>query len=291
MTRVIAALGFVGLTALGLAACSSEPPPKRYELKGQVLAVYPDRQELSIKHEDIEGYMPAMTMTFPVESNVLMIDREPGELIEATLEVTRLVGKIVAITHTGSAPLPDNGNAAMLAQGILQPGETMPDAALLDQHNARRSLSEWHGTPLLLTFVYTRCPLPNYCPAMNRNFATLQASLAADPDLTGTLKLISVTFDPEYDTPEVLADFADKQGSDPNVWTWLTGDRVTTDRLAAKFGVGVLRDTDDPLQVTHNLRTALVDADGKIVKIYSGNEWTPADVLKDLADLRAVPGK
>ncbi|MSO49936.1 MAG: SCO family protein, partial [Acidobacteria bacterium] len=196
-----------------------------------------------------------------------------------------LVGKLVAVTHVGSAPLPDNTNTAAMTDGILAEGDLMPDAALIDQQDQRRSLSEWKGTPVLLTFIYTRCPLPNFCPAMNRNFASIQKSLAADPALAGRVKLISVSFDPEYDTPAVLAGFAKIFQTDPAVWTWLTGDRVTTDRLAAKLGVSVIREDASPTAVVHNLRTTLIDTDGRIVKIYSGSEWMPSAVL---SDVRAV---
>jgi protein SCO1/2 len=117
---------------------------------------------------------------------------------------------------------------------------------------------------------------------MNRNFASIQRSLAADPALKGRLKLVSISFDPEHDTPAVLAEFAAKHDTDPAVWTWLTGDRVTTDRLAAKFGVSVIREGSTAADVIHNLRTTLVDADGRIVQIYSGADWTSSTVLSDL---------
>lgn len=279
-------LALAGAALALLGACTGAPaqPVKQYELTGQVLAVYEARQELAIKHDDIEGYMPGMTMSFPVATKSLMAGRTPGELIKATLEVDGLVGRIVTITHVGSAPLPDTNTAAM-TEGILAVGDQLPDAALIDQQDRRRSLSEWIGTPTVITFIYTRCPLPNFCPAMNRHFAALQKGLAADAALTGRAKLISITFDPEYDTPAVLADFAAKHDSDPAVWTWLTGDRVTTDRLAAKFGVGLIREKDTPTEVIHNLRTTLVDGAGRVVKIYSGSDWAPAAVL---ADIRGV---
>ncbi len=279
-------LALAGAALAVLAACSGTPARvvKQYELTGQVLAVYEARQELAIKHDDIEGYMPGMTMSFPVATKSLMAGRTPGELIKATLEVDGLVGKLVTITHVGNAPLPDTNTAAM-TEGILAVGDALPDAALIDQQDRRRSLSEWIGTPTVITFIYTRCPLPNFCPAMNRHFAALQKGLAADPALAGRVKLISITFDPEYDTPAVLAGFAAKHDSDPAVWTWLTGDRVTTDRLAAKFGVGLIREKDTPTEVIHNLRTTLVDGAGRVVKIYSGSDWTPAAVL---ADIRGV---
>ena len=274
-----------GALILALVACNSAPPSKRYELSGQILAVHADRQELTIKHGDIVGYMPGMTMSFPVSTKALMDGRTAGELITATLEVTDLTGRIVSITHTGNAPLSDSTNSVAMTDGILDVGDAMPDAALIDQTDRRRSLSEWKGTPLLITFIYTQCPLPNFCPAMNRNFAAIQRELLADAALKGRLNLLSISFDPDHDTPAVLAAFARKQEANPYVWTWLTGDRVTTDRLAAKFGVSVIRNGQTPADVMHNLRTTLIDADGRIAKIYSGADWTSSTVLSDLRAL------
>jgi protein SCO1/2 len=275
-----------GLLWLGLAACGGTPAPaaRQYVLTGQVLAVYDARQELAIKHDDIPNYMPGMTMSFPVATKSLMAGRTPGELITATLEVDGLIGRIVTISHVGTAPLPDTNTAAM-TEGILNPGDAVPDAALIDQTDRRRSLSEWQGTPFLVTFIYTRCPLPTFCPAMNRQFASIQKSLAADPALSGRLKLVTITFDPEHDTPAVLKGFAASLGADPGVWTWLTGDRVTTDRLAAKFGVSVIREGQSAADVLHNLRTTLVDGSGRVVTIYPGSDWTSAAVLADVREL------
>ncbi len=265
-----------------LSGCDRRDPPKRYEMTGQVLAVHADRGELTIKHDDIPGYMPGMTMNFPVEAGTLMLGREPGEVIAATLEVDGLIGRIVALRRTGMAPLPETTNEVAMAGGILEPGDAMPDAALVDQTDRRRSLSEWRDTPVLVTFIYTRCPLPNYCPLMDRHFVSLQRSVAADPTLAGQLQLISISFDSEYDTPEVLAAHAKTLGADTATWTFLTGDRVTVDRLAGRFGVGVIRGPEGETEITHNLRTALFAADGTMVAIYPGSDWAPRTVLADL---------
>ena len=169
-----------------------------------------------------------------------------------------------------------------MAEGILDVGDAMPDAALIDQTDKRRSLSEWRGTPVLVTFIYTRCPLPNYCPLMDRHFATIQRTVANDPALKGQLNLISISFDPEFDTPAVLTTHATTLKADTSTWTFLTGDKVTVDRLAARFGVGVIRGPDGATEITHNLRTALFAADGTLVKMYPGSDWTPRLVLGDL---------
>jgi protein SCO1/2 len=136
----------------------------------------------------------------------------------------------------------------------------------------------------VLTFIYTQCPLPTYCPLMDQNFATIQRSAAEDPVLRGKIRLVSVSFDPDFDTPAMLRAHATRRKADPSVWTFLTGDRATVERFAARFGVSVVR-TAAPRDITHNLRTAIIGLEGRILKLYSGNEWTPSTML---ADLRAA---
>lgn len=277
-----------GLLAL-VSACGGPPAEdtRTYEMTGQILAILPDSNELSIRHDDIVGYMPGMTMNFPVASGDLLRDRVPGDLISATLEVRGLTTRLTRVAKTGSAPLPERTNAAAIAGSMLEPGDALPDVALIDQTDRRRSLSEWANTPVLITFIYTRCPLPNYCPLMDRHFVAIQRSLSADAALRGRLRLISVTFDPEFDTPQVLAAHATSLGADPAVWTMLTGDRITIEKLAARFGVGVIRGPSGATEITHNLRTALFDGRGALVKVYQGSEWTPSGVLGDLRGLLA----
>jgi protein SCO1/2 len=287
----LGAFGCGGGAPAKAVAPASQPAAdaKRYEVIGQILVVSPDKQTISIKHQDIVGYMPAMTMTFPVATKALMQDRVPGELVTAILEVSPAEGKIVAITHTGNAPMPDRTNVASLAAGVLEQGADAPDAALIDQNNKRRSFSEWKGQPTLMTFIYTRCPMPNFCPLMDRNFVTIQKAGAADPRLAGKFRLVSVTFDPEFDTPPVLKAHAKKLGADESQWTFLTGDRTTVDRFASKFGVGIVR--EGPGDITHNLRTVLIGADGKLLMIYPGSEWSTKTALDDLREAVARAAK
>lgn len=270
---------------LAAGACSHKDAPKRYPLQGQILGVNPAKQEITIKHGDIPGFMPAMTMIYFAGTPDVMKGREPGEMVTAVLEVKDSFGKLVEITHVGSAPLPADSNEVAMASGVLDMGDPVPDAALIDQANHRRSLSEWTGTPAVLTFIYTRCPLPDFCPLTNQNVATLQRRLADETVLHGRVKLITVTIDPAHDTPAVLAALAAKLKADLAVWTFLTGDVVTVERFAGKFGVAIIRDPNDASQITHNLRTTIIGADGRVAKIYSGNDWTPGAVLTDLRGL------
>jgi protein SCO1/2 len=278
----------IPVMAAALGASCRESAAKRYPLHGQILAVDLANQQLTIKHEDIPGLMPGMTMGYPVATPALMQGRAPGETITATLEVSDTTARLVAIAHLGSAPLPAGTNALAIASALLDVGAPMPDVALIDQHDRRRSLAEWKGTTTLITFIYTRCPLPNFCPLMDEHFATLQRALSDDSTLSGRVKLISVSIDPAFDTPRVLAAHALHVKADPAVWTFLTGDVGTIDHLAAQFGVGILRDPQDATNITHNLRTTLIGADGRLEKIYSGNDWTPGEVLAELKRLGGV---
>ena len=288
MSRIALASVILGL-AFG-SACSrpAADPPKRYPVTGQVLAVAPDKLELTLKHDDIPGYMPAMTMIYPVASAAEMEGRTPGELIAATLEVTLSQGKLTEIKHAGEAPLPANSNEAALAAGVLSPGDEVPDAAFIDQADRRRSFAEWKGSLTLVTFVYTSCPLPTFCPLMDQNFATIQRAVAEDSLLRGRVRLVSISIDPAHDTPAVLAAHAKKRSADENVWTFLTGDVPTLQRFAGRFGVGIIR-PEGASDITHNLRTTLIDPAGRVLKIYPGGDWTPGTVLADLRAAAKAP--
>ena len=268
------------------AACARSAPPRTYPVHGQIIAIDDAKHTLTIKHDDIAGLMPGMTMSFPVADPALMTGREPGEIVDATLEVTDALARIATVKRVGFEALPTNTNAALMAEGVLNVGDDVPDTAVIDQSDKRRALSEWRGSATLLTFIYTRCPLPNFCPLLDSHFARLQQAIVADPALREKAKLISVTFDPEHDTPAVLAAHAATLKANPAIWTFATGDRGTLDRLAARFGVGVIRSDSDPF-ITHNLRTILIGPDGRVAHIYSGNEWNTAAVL---TDLRAAAG-
>jgi len=277
MTRRLVVLAAI----LVLAGCSRD---RRYELEGQVLAVDPERQEVTVKHGDIKGFMPGMTMAFKVGDARELQPRRPGELIKATLVVADSTGHLEDIVRTGEAPLP-TPEPGMPPAGWLQPGAPVADAEFVDQTGRARRLSEWRDQTIAVTFVYTRCPLPDFCPLMDRYFAAVQRSLSEDPRLTGRVHLLSVSFDPAYDTPDVLAAHAKKAGAEAATWTWLTGELKAIDAFAAQFGVSIIRD-DRPLQeITHSLRTVVLDRSGKVVKIYNGNDWKPEELL---ATLRAA---
>jgi protein SCO1/2 len=283
--RVPTAFLLLAATCLAI-ACSSAPPPRTYALQGQVLAVPEDRRAATIKHEEIKGLMAGMTMTFQVKDPRILTGIEPGDLVNGTLVVEENGAYLTEVKKVGQAPLPQPTPPPSASSGfeLLKPGESLPESEFVDQEGRTRTFSSFRGSPLAITFIYTACPLPDFCPLMDRHFVTVQKALGSDPALKDA-HLVSVSFDPVTDTPAVLKKHASGLGADLSRWTFLTGERDEIDRFAARFGLSLQRAPDDPVDITHNLRTAIVDGDGKLAKVYTGNQWTPQQVV---ADLKAV---
>lgn len=272
----------VVLLALAACGCHTTPEPaSQYVLHGQILAVLPDRMSLTIRHEAIPGLMDAMTMTFPVADRRLLEGRVPGETVAATLEVRDAVGRLVSITHTGSAPLPSPSSPP--AGGTIRPGDPLPDAALIDQMDRRRSLAEWRGTALVLTFTRAACRETDDCGRVAARFSELQRAIAGDAALADRVRLLSISADPARDTPAALAAVAARLHADPARWTWLTGDPVTVQRLASRFGVDTA-DAAGQSPGTTTVRTVTVDARGRVRAVHDGVAWTTDAVLADLRD-------
>ena len=262
------------------------PRAREYELRGVVVAVDPTRQEITIKHDDIPRFMPGMTMPFKVKEGSLLAGRVPGDVVRATLVVEENGAHLRALERTGSAPAPAVEAAPPRP---LEPGAEVPDAVFVDQDGAERRLASWRGHALAVTFIYTRCPVPNFCPLMDRHFADVQRAVLADPALRGRVRLLSVSVDPEHDRPAVLAAHGRRVGADPSVWTLLTGHAGDVEAFAAQFGVSVLREGASAGDVVHNLRTGVIAPNGALAAVLGGNEWTPADLVGALR--KALDGR
>ena len=269
----------------GFACRAPAPAPRTFELKGQILAIDQARQEITVSHADIPGFMPAMTMPYKVRDANLLKGRTPGELIGATLVVEESDAYLQSIRHEGVAALPDERPAAR-AMDLLGVGEAVRDGELVDPSGARRSLGDWRGQVLAVTFVYTRCPLPNFCPLIDRHFAAVQEQVRSSSDLQGRVHLVSVTLDPDYDTPAVLLRHAGQLKADPAVWSLLTGSREQIETFASQSGVSVVRETAQPSELVHNLRTAVIDGNGRLVTMLSGGEWEPSALIAEIRNAR-----
>ena len=276
--RVVAAL------VLATGGCSDREATRQYELRGQILAIRPESGEVLIKHGDIQGFMPGMTMPFKVREPALLSGKAPGDLVTAQLVVAPESAWLSALEKTGSAPLEDT--AAIPPAAFVTPlasGDTAPDAPLTDQNGQSIAMAQFRGRALVVTFIYTRCPLPQFCPMMDRRFAEVQQAIQAEPRLAAGAGLLSVSFDPDHDGPGVLKAHAAKLGANPAIWTFATAPKDVVDRFAAAFGVNVIREADRT--ITHNLRTAVFGPDGRATTIYNGGDWTAEQVVAELRRL------
>lgn len=289
MSRVLPRLllGWIALVA-ALPACSRPAPPAReYELTGQVLAVRPADREIVIKHGDIKGFMPGMTMPFKVRDPKWLNAARPGDIVTATLVVEDTNAYLSRVTPTGEhRPVPADAALPRVTDPPLEPGEPVPDTTLVAHTGQPFRLQQLRGAPYVMTFTYTRCPLPTFCPLIDRQFKSLQQRIHEDASLHGT-RLVSVSIDPVYDTPDVLRAHAKAIGADTAVWTFLTGPVADVDRLGDRFGLVVQRGDGTPEDLVHSLRTVVVNAEGHVAQVFEGTTWTPDDVVRLLETLKS----
>ena len=271
-----------------LSACGGTKSTQRtFPVEGQIIAITPDRSEATIKHGEIKGLMPAMTMPYRFKEKAELDAVKPGDIVNGTLVIVENDAYLTTVKRIGEAPIeqapPETIVATAASSGLdlLKPGDTVPDSAFLDQDGKKKTFRAFRGSRVVLTFIYTKCPIPTFCPMMDRHFVTLQEHFQDDPALKD-VHLVTISFDPAVDTPPVLKQHARELKADFKRWTFLTGDRDDIDKFATRFGMSVARAPNDARDITHNLRTAVISAEGKLLKMYTGNEWTPRDILEDL---------
>jgi protein SCO1 len=173
----------------------------------------------------------------------------------------------------------------------LEQGSPVPDFELVNQDGKQIDLRQYSGKALLLTFIYTRCPLPDYCPLMSHNFAEIDKELAKTPALYAKTHLLSISFDPKNDTPEVLREYGHEYVQDKGQDSfdhWDFAAVLATERGDVIKFFDIFYNEQDG-QITHSMSTAIISPDGKLYKWYGGNEWKPADVLADL--ISSLPGQ
>jgi protein SCO1/2 len=259
---------------------------KRYELKGKVVAVEPDKHLVTIAHEEIKGYMPGMTMPFTVPDDSAYAILRPGDEVSAMLVVDgaqswleELVIKQESADTTTKADIPVEAKA----------GDEVPDYGLVNQDGKPIKLHSYRGKVLLLTFIYTRCPMPEQCNLMSENFADVDQQLQQQPELYGKTHLLSISFDPDYDTPSVLRSYGAAHSGryaaeDFQHWEFASGTKDQVKGVAQFFG---LRYYEGNAQIIHGLRTVVIDPAGKVYKVYRGNEWKPAELVEDVKSVVA----
>ena len=274
--------------ALALAACdrtkTADSSTRSYQVRGIVRGIAPDRSTVSIEHEDIPGFMPSMTMPFSVKDQKEIADLKIGDGISFRLTATLKdlfldqVKKIPASEVRVAEPSP-MASVASPASARLRESDLAPSFTLTNQNGEPVTLETFRGRPFVLTFIFTRCPIPTFCPRISQNFFQLQEAIKSDQALAGNVRLLSITLDPQFDTPEILKSYAQQQKADEQIWGFATGAPAEIDKLTQSFAVHVQPEGGT---ISHGLATALIGADGKVTKIWRGNAWNPSEVIDEL---------
>ena len=271
----------------GVVLHPTNAPFDRYHLQGLVLATSAATGEITVQHGDIPGFMPAMTMAYKLKDPTEIQKLKPGNEISADVLVQSdnddyLLDSVVITSEARRGLVP-----AMLPPHQLMVGEAVPDLPLVNQDGRTIHLKDYRGKALLITFIYTRCPMPTACPLITSHFAKVNNDLARDPKAYMTSHLISISLDPAYDKPPVLRQYGlaylDDNAAAFSHWEF--ADTTTGDlkKLAEAFG---LQYSEENNQITHTMATTLIDPDSKVAQTWPGSDWNPDDVagaVKSLA--------
>lgn len=275
MNRLIFICGL--LLVVGCRRESSGPPVstatnQTYAVRGVVQAIASDLHHATIKHEKISGYMDAMTMDFSVKNTNELDQLSPGDGITFTLIVSGDDDWIENLQRTGQT-----GAVAATGWSVVEPeleiGDPLPDAEFTSETGRPIRFTDFRGRAVAFTFFFTSCPLPEYCPRMNRNFSEARKILLADPQAPANWQLLSISFDSAFDSPQILQGYAGfYRGPNADRWLFAVASTNTLRALAPKLDFRFWRDQG---ALSHNLRTVVVDGAGKIFKQFDGNDWTP----------------
>lgn len=251
-----------------------------FEVKGIVQSVKEDRSGAIIHHEAIPDYMAEMVMALDVKDAAELDGINVGDAIRFRMHATdegHWISDVVR-TATDQKVIEPEVPAVEVDTSVFV-GKTLPNVPLTSQDGETRGLLDFRGKAVALTFIFTRCSLPDYCPLMSSNFRALQTKLAEQERLAGKWQLVSVSFDPAFDTPAVLGQYASRLSADPEAWSFMVGDEESTSRLAKSVGLRY-QAQEDPSVISHNLRTLILGPDGRIARLWVGNEWTSDELVE-----------
>jgi protein SCO1 len=285
------------------AAKPAGPTVTNYTLQGVVRSLAPDSGRVMIKHRAIPGFMGAMTMPFQLADPAALESIHPGDEVEGTLRVVEQDGAVkeyqlldLKVTKPAEPPTHvidvSKGKVQIRQQPRrLELGDPVPDFTMTAQDGSSLKLSDLRGKVVVLTFIYTRCPMPDFCPLMDRKFSDLAQHLAVVPSKAKEIRLISLSFDPEHDTPEILRKHAQVRGAIPPLWTYAVASHPELAKIAAPLGLFF---GPDGGEIAHNLCTAVIDPRGNLARLEVGkqpNQWETADFLKTIDSLRPGAGR
>ena len=291
------------LALLALTGCHAGQKPtaqpsasqncKVYHLRGKVVSTDTVRDEVTLNHEAIPGFMEAMTMPYKLKDASVLGELHPGDRITADVLVSPDPNVDFLLDHIVIVAQAKPDSKPGVSYHVPAQGDAVPDFKLRNQDGRAIHLGQFHGKALLVTFIYTRCPSPEFCPRVTRNFAALEKQLAAQPALYAKTHLLSISFDPEHDTPERLRAYgATYIGSNAKSafghWELAVPEKSVLVEMAKFFDLGMTNEADST--ITHTLSTTLIGPDGKVARFYPGNEWTPEQVLADVKQLSIQHG-
>jgi protein SCO1/2 len=256
---------------------------KRYHLEGQVVSVDKQAASANVNAKEIPGFMDAMTMPYPIQPASMLDHLAPGDTITADVVVQSDKYWLENVTVTGHAAALVSKPTTFL--DLPAPGEVVPDFKLTNQDGKRISLTQYRGKVLLVTFIYTRCPFPDYCPRVSGEFAHINRQLSTDAALYRLTHLLSISIDPKHDNVQALRSYGGRWtgGRKPAVfdhWEFAVPTAAELPQVARFFGLIV---EEDGGLITHSLSTAVVGPDGHIFRCYSGSDWKAEDLIKDAA--------
>ncbi|MCU0792372.1 MAG: SCO family protein [Opitutaceae bacterium] len=246
---------------------------KHFDVTGLIKARLDDGA-LVIQHEEIPGYMAAMTMRFTPANPHEAAALQPGDRVRFRYRVSDDKDVADRFVVTGKEELKPANHTVRTRR--VKPGDTVPAFSLLDESGGTLTHDSLRGRYTVATFIFTRCPVPEFCPAMALKFGALQKALADDPALALRTRLLSITLDPEFDRPDILAAYGKAVGAKPELWNFATGDKSDLEALSRAFAVYTER---NGVTLDHTLCTALIGPDGRIVEIWRGNAWSIDETL------------
>jgi protein SCO1/2 len=274
---------------LEAAPTAGQTTAKSYDAHGVIRQITEDRRKTTIQHEAIPGYMSAMTMEFNVKDTNELAGISPSDEITFKLVVGENDSWIEGV-HFVSHHVEDVTNNTFVFHfqtAELKTGDLLPDCAFITEDGGTVHLSDFRGKALAFTFFYSRCPLPDYCQRMSKNFTETRKLLLAT-NSPANWQLLSISFDPEFDNPQMLSSYASLyRDGDTNRWIFAAAPTNTLSGLAPRLDLMIMRDGDNIM--SHNLRTVVLDPQGNIFRQLDGNQWTP----QQLADaiLQAARGQ
>ena len=296
---VFGLFGFRSSVSVSTSAIPALPPTlpplidtnlQTFFVRGVVKELKADGRTIVVDHEEIPSYMAKMTMPFKVKDTNQLAGLGTNDAIHFRFNVAEYESWIDQVTKTGTAatPLVDPARKSFrLVREVepLKPGDALPDYPLTNQLGQAFNTAQFKGQALAMTFIFTRCPVPDFCPRMSQRFAEATKRMKETPNAPTNYHLLSLSFDVEYDTPLVLQTYASRvkaqHGADLSRWTFATGKLIDIDDLTERFGMMFAREPGT-IPFNHNLRTVVVDASGKVQKIYIGNEWKADDFVGEL---------